>query len=310
MKAIDDFLSYLRGLNVRVWSEGDSLHYRAPKGTLSAAALAEMQERKAEILEFCRKAKMETAAALPPLQRVSREGVLPLSFAQQRLWFLHQLEGQTPTYNISSALHLTGALHVSALEQSLNEIVRRHESLRTSFKTVEGKAVQAIVKELSLPLPFVDLQSHPGAEKFREARRLASEEALRPFDLTVAPLLRTTLLKLDSEQHILLLTLHHIICDARSIQVFNQELAVLYEAFSNRKPSPLPELTVQYADFAWHQRYGLNQEILQPHFDYWKRQLAGMPPLLELSTGGSVRPSRPFGAPSIFLLSTPICCAS
>ena len=285
MKAIDDFLSYLRGLNVRVWSEGDSLHYRAPKGTLSAAALAEMQERKAEILEFCRNAKMETAAALPPLQPVSRDGVLPLSFAQQRLWFLHQLEGQTPTYNISSALHLTGALHVSALEQSLSEIVRRHESLRTSFKTVEGKAVQAIVNDLSLPLPVVDLQSHPGAEKFREARRLASEEALRPFDLTVAPLLRTTLLKLDSEQHVLLLTLHHIICDARSIQVFNQELAVLYEAFSNRKPSPLPGLTVQYADFAWHQRYGLNQEILQPHFDYWKRQLAGMPPLLELSTG-------------------------
>ena len=209
------------------------------------------------------------------------------SYAQERLWFLDQLEPDNPAYNISTAFRLSGLLDVAVLEQSLNEIVRRHEVLCTTFATfatVDGRPVQVIAPDLNLTLPVEDLRKIPETKREAEAQRLLSEEAQRPFDLARGPLLRTTLLRLDEEEHVLLLTMHHIICDDWSVGVLNRELAVLYEAFSAGKPSPFPELPIQYADFAHWQWQWLQGEVLEDQLAYWKQQLGGSLPVLELPT--------------------------
>ncbi|MDZ7269872.1 MAG: amino acid adenylation domain-containing protein [candidate division KSB1 bacterium] len=220
----------------------------------------------------------------PPIRPVPRTPELPLSFAQQRLWFLDQLEPNSPFYNIPEAVRLTGGLEAALLEKSLNEIVRRHEVLRTTFVTLDGKPRQVIAPALTIPLKLIDLSPLPAAEREAEARRLARHEAQQPFDLSTGPLLRATLLRLQPDEHVMLLTLHHIISDDWSTSVLIQEMAVLYEAFSKGKPSPLPELPVQYADFAAWQRQWLQGEVLAAQLDYWKRQLHGIPALLELPT--------------------------
>ena len=210
--------------------------------------------------------------------------VFPMSFAQQRLWFLDQLEPGNSVYNIPAAMCLRGALNGAALEQSLNEIVRRHEALRTTFSVMEGQPVQVIAPGLALTLPVVDLGNLLETEREAEAQRLTIEEAQRPFDLAQGPLLRTTLLRLDKEEHILLLTMHHIVSDGWSMGVLFRELSALYEAFSAGKPSPLPELPIQYADFAVWQRQWLQGETLEAQLAYWKKQLDGVCPVLELPT--------------------------
>jgi len=228
----------------------------------------------------------ESAAANDKTYDVSGEDVFvfPMSFAQQRLWFLDQLEPGSAAYNIPAAIHLTGPLNMAALEQSLNEIVQRHEVLRTTFAIVEGQPVQVIAPTLTLTLPVVDPSNLPETEREAEARRLATEEARRPFDLARGPLLRTTLLRLGEEEHVLLLTMHHTVSDGWSMGVLYRELSALYEALSKGKPSPLPELPIQYADFAVWQRQWLQGGDLEAQLSYWKKQLAGFPSLLNLPT--------------------------
>jgi len=206
---------------------------------------------------------------------------LPLSFAQQRLWFLDRLEPGTPVYNIPAALRLTGLLNVPALEQSFNEIIKRHEVLRTTFAVVDEQPIQVIAPEQSITLSVIDLKELPVAEREAEAQRLANAEAQRPFDLASGPLLRSTLLQLDETEHILLFTMHHIASDAWSMDVLVREVAVLYDCFCSGKPSPLPELPIQYADYAIWQRQWL-QGVLETQLDYWKHQLGGNLPVLEL----------------------------
>ncbi|HEY0603571.1 MAG TPA: amino acid adenylation domain-containing protein [Herpetosiphonaceae bacterium] len=210
----------------------------------------------------------------------------PMSFAQQRLWFAEQLEPGSPVYNHASAIRLSGSLNQAALEQSLQEIVRRHEMLRTTFVADNGSLLQVIAESATLELPLVDLSGLPAAEREPEARRLAVAEAHRSFDLARGPLLRAVLVRLHPEgtraEHILLLTIHHIITDAWSNSVLNRELAILYEAFAHDRPSPLPELPIQYADFAVWQRDYLTSAVREAQLTYWKQQLAGAPPLLEL----------------------------
>jgi len=208
-----------------------------------------------------------------PIQSVSRTRDLPLSFSQQRLWFLDQYEPGSSVYNIPSAIRLTGALNVSALEQSLQEIVNRHEALRTTFSMVEGQAVQVIAPSLKLALPVVDLSETPETEREEQAQRFAREEARRPFDLSRAPLFRTRLLQLGKEDHVLLMTLHHIVSDGWSMGVMHHELSVLYRAFSNGQPSPLPDLPIQYADYAVWQREWLEGGELERQISYWRKQL-------------------------------------
>ncbi|HVS01000.1 MAG TPA: non-ribosomal peptide synthase/polyketide synthase, partial [Thermoanaerobaculia bacterium] len=221
----------------------------------------------------------ETGAApdQPPLARADREGPLPLSFAQQRLWFLDRLEPGSPVYNVPARLRLTGGLPVSLLERIFAEVVRRHEGLRTTFAARDGRPEQ-VVGEPCLELPVVDLSGLPD----EEALRLAREEARRPFDLERGPLLRLTLLRLGASDHLLLMTMHHIVSDGWSVGVLVREVGALYEAFSQGLASPLPELAVQYADYAAWQRSWMQGEALEARLAYWRHQLADTPKLLEL----------------------------
>jgi amino acid adenylation domain-containing protein len=210
--------------------------------------------------------------------------VFPLSFAQRRLWFLHQLDPQSVAYNMPFALRLTGQLDVAALERTLNEIVRRHEVLRTTFDAWEEEPVQLIAATQRLELPLTDLSGLPSPEREAEARRLALEDALRPFDFARGPMLRAGLLRLGAEEHVLSLTLHHIVSDGWSMGVLVREVAALYAAFAAGRPSPLEELPIQYADYAEWQRSWLEGEVLAEQLSYWRGQLAGAPPALELPT--------------------------
>ncbi|HEY7167532.1 MAG TPA: non-ribosomal peptide synthase/polyketide synthase, partial [Candidatus Binatia bacterium] len=216
---------------------------------------------------------------LPALTAAPRQDPLPLSFAQQRLWFLDQLEPGRSVYNIPEAVRIRGALDCKALEQSLNEIVRRHEVLRTTFSTVEGEPVQIIAPSQKISLQRVDLSGHDETEREKEARRLAREEGGRPFDLSCGPLLRVTLIALAREDYVLLLSMHHIVSDGWSMGVFYRELSVCYEAFTHGKPSPLTELPIQYADFALWQREWLRGEVFEAQLEYWRKQLANLSPL-------------------------------
>ncbi|HEY0727697.1 MAG TPA: amino acid adenylation domain-containing protein, partial [Pyrinomonadaceae bacterium] len=218
----------------------------------------------------------------PPLQAVSRERPLPLSFAQQRLWFIDQLEPANPLYNTPGALRLTGRLDVAALERALNEIVRRHETLRTTFNVVDGEPVQIISAPCTLTIPLTDLSELDEADREREAQRLIAAEAQRPFDLSHGPLLRAALLRLREDEHLLLFTMHHIISDGWSAGVLAREATTRYAAFTGQETTPLAELPVQYADYAVWQRKWLRGETLNAQFDYWSTQLEGLSPVLEL----------------------------
>jgi amino acid adenylation domain-containing protein len=220
----------------------------------------------------------------PPITRITRDKHLPLSFAQQRLWFIHQLEPDNATYHIAAAVNINGPLDVRALGLSLAEIVRRHEVLRTTFAVVEGEPVQVVSAETDFDLPLTDLSGSTEAEKEEERQRRAREEASRPFDLRRGPLVRAHLLRLSEGEHVLLLTMHHIVSDGWSMGVMVQELAALYESYSEGRESPLQELTVQYADYAAWQRERLAGEFLERQLDYWRGQLASAPPMLELPT--------------------------
>jgi len=221
---------------------------------------------------------------VPPLVPVSREEELPLSFAQQRLWFLDQLEPDSAFYNIPTALRLMGSLNFDALERGVQEIIRRHESLRTTFKSKDGKPYQVIANELELIIEKIDLGSLSESERETEILKLAREDAQKPFNLSEGPLLRFTLLQVDEEDYVILFTMHHIISDAWSVGVLIREVATLYEAYSTEKPSPLSALPLQYADFAHWQRNWLQGEVLEAQLSYWRNQLTGAPPMLELLT--------------------------
>jgi amino acid adenylation domain-containing protein len=212
----------------------------------------------------------------PPLQPVPRASALPLSYAQERLWFIDQLGTSAHAYHLLKAIHLRGPLQVTALAQSLQEIVRRHEVLRTIFVRVVGRPLQVSVPTTLPPLSIVELRELPEGEWEAQVHRLAREEVQRPFDLEHGPLVRAKLLRRDAEEHVLILTMHHIVSDGWSQGVFWRELAALYEAFAVGEPSPLPALSVQYADFAHWQRLWLQSEVLDAQLTYWKRQLAGM----------------------------------
>ena len=235
----------------------------------------------------------EEGVELSTPQRISRRknlGPVPLSFAQQRLWFLDRLAPGNAAYNMPMAIRLSGRLDIETLEESLSEIVRRHEVLRTSFPTVEGMPVQLIAPAQPVRVPVIDLSALPEIEREAKAERLASEEAEQPFDLQRGPLLRATLLRLDEESHIILFTMHHIISDAWSMEVLVREVASLYEAFSRDEPSPLDDLPIQYADFASWQREPSQAALLDQQIDYWRRQLQGAARVLELPTD-RVRPA-------------------
>ncbi|HEX2202177.1 MAG TPA: amino acid adenylation domain-containing protein, partial [Longimicrobium sp.] len=224
------------------------------------------------------------AARHPSVVPVGRDRPLPLSFAQERLWFLDQLESDSAFYNIPTALRLSGALDVGALERALGEVVRRHESLRTTFPEVDGAPVQAVAPFGGFALAVDDLSALDETRREAEVRRRVAEDAGRPFDLAAGPLFRAALLRLGAEEHVLLLSMHHVVSDGWSFGVLFRELSALYEAYVAGEEPPLPELPVQYADFAVWQRAQLRGEALERQLAYWKGRLTGAPALLELPT--------------------------
>ncbi len=284
MKTIEAFLSDLRRRDINLWLDGNDLCYKAPSQILTPALREELKERKAEILTFLHNANTATHSNLPPILPAPRDKDLPLSFAQQRLWFLDQLEPGSSAYNMPAAYRLTGQLNITALEQSLNEIIRRHEVVRTNFPSVDGQPSQAIASTITLTLSLIDLRDHPETEREALAQRYAIEEAQQSFNLAAEPLFRVKLLRLGQAEYVLLLTMHHIVYDGWSYDIFFRELATLYDAFSSGKPSPLPKPPIQYADFAVWQREWLSGEVLEAQLNYWKQQLGGDLPVLQLPT--------------------------
>ena len=237
-------------------------------------------ERKA-ILEQLMRQEQQADTSIRPRDR--GQDPPPLAFAQEQLWFLDQLAPGNWFYNESSALLLTFPVNTAVMQKALNEIARRHETLRTTFVTVAGELVQSIAPEFTVPLVEIDLTGQSPAERQAEARRVAAEDAQNPFDLAVGPLIRTTLLRMSKAESIFLLTMHHIIFDGWSFTILLRELNDIYEAFAAGWRSPLPELTIQYADFAVWQRRWLRGEALEAKLGYWRKQLANLP-LLHLPT--------------------------
>ncbi len=241
---------------------------------LSPEQLARLQQRLAQ------------KSSVHPLERSiphrGTQGPCSLSFAQERLWFFDQLEPQSPVYNICRAVHLVGPLDRSALLKALSEVLARHESLRTVFRNVQGTPVQEVTSGRVLSLNLIDLSDSQGTAQEEEVQRLLGLEARRPFDLSRDLMLRATLLRLHEEEHRLLIVMHHIASDGWSLGVLFRDLAALYDAFCKGESSPLPELAIQYADFAVWQRKWLQGEVLQTQLDYWKEKLSGSLPVLEL----------------------------
>ncbi|MEO7327241.1 MAG: amino acid adenylation domain-containing protein, partial [Minicystis sp.] len=219
---------------------------------------------------------------LPPIVRVPRDAPLRLSFAQERMWFIDQLEPNNPFYNMLSAVRLTGKLDAVVLERALQEVVNRHEALRTTFATVDGVPTQEIHARVVIALPVQDLRALPADQREITGKQAGAAESRKPFDLQKGPILRPRLFQLDDEDHVLLLSMHHAVADVWALGVFRAELASLYVAFRDDKPSPLPELPVQYADYAVWQRQWLAGPVFDEQMAYWKKQLAGIPRLLDL----------------------------
>ncbi len=271
------FLSHLRSLDIKLFLDGERIRCQAPNGILTPQLQKQITERKPEILGFLRQGEDDK---IEPLS-VNREE-LPLSFTQERLWFLNQLEKASVTYNISIKLRLTGNLDINAFQQALLEIVRRHEILRTSFSTVNGIPIQVIHPPTIMKINLVDLQQLEITEREIVLQQYVKQESIIPFDLEIAPLIRCTLLQLSDTENALLLAMHHIVSDGWSIGVFNQELITLYQVFCDGVPSRLPELPIQYADFAVWQRKWLSGQVGQNLLQYWLSQLHGAPELLQL----------------------------
>ncbi|HEX8246379.1 MAG TPA: amino acid adenylation domain-containing protein, partial [Longimicrobium sp.] len=221
---------------------------------------------------------------LPPVAAVERGGDLPLSFAQERLWFMDRLQPGSSFYNIPVARRLHGALDPDALERALGETVRRHEVLRTVFAERDGAPVQVIAPFAGFTLPVEDLSALPDEEREAEVRRVAAAESALPFDLATGPVFRARLLRLGAEEHVLLMAMHHVAGDGWSLGVLFRELAALYEAYRDGRESPLADPALQYADYAAWERGALRGEVLDRQLDWWKEQLAGAPTLLELPT--------------------------
>jgi amino acid adenylation domain-containing protein len=224
------------------------------------------------------------ASTLPPVRPAARPERVPLSFAQERLWLVDQLQPGSAAYNVPLALRLQGTLDVDALRRALAEIVRRHEALRTVFPVLDGSPAQVVMPAGPVALPLDDLRALVPEAREAVVKRRVNEEARRPFDLARGPLVAARLLRLADEEHVLVVCMHHVVTDGWSMGIFTRELSALYGAFREGRPSPLPELQVQYADYALWQREHLDRGALAAQVEYWKGKLAGAPRLLELPT--------------------------
>jgi len=277
-------LDELQRLGVKLWIDGEKLAYSAPKGALTAAHVSALRAHKEEVLASLRAANAKSSAYPPLLKRnASASHEAPLSFAQQSLWIV-ELLGRGAAYNLPAAFRIRGPLNLPVLQRSLEEIALRHESLRTVIAEAGGRAWQIVESPRPIPISLHDLQSVAAAVQEEAIRNIASDTATKPFDLKMDHPLRVAIAQLAPEEHILFVTLHHIAVDGWSIGVFFRELSVLYQAFSQGMPSPLPPLPVQYADYAIWQRSWSGGKKWAQDVAFWKKHLDGAPPLLGLPT--------------------------
>ncbi len=273
-----ELLSQLRHLGVKLWVEGGELKCKAPKGALTQELREGLGAKKHELIGILTPSATDSVAIIP---RAPRDEPLVLSFTQQRLWFLDQMEPGVITYNMWAAMTLVGDLDVKALGRSIDEVVRRHEVLRTTFDAVDGVPRQIISPDYHVDVEFID-GAAAQIDDDDALSRLLLDRLERPFDLERGPMVRVTLLKRSERAHALILVVHHIVFDGLSTSVFFVELSKIYAAFKEGKRSPLPELEVQYADYAAWQRRLLEGEELEQRMSYWRRVLSGSPPVLEL----------------------------
>jgi amino acid adenylation domain-containing protein len=245
-------------------------------------SLAQISDAKRELLEKFLRGELKQQSSPRTIASRPLDAPPQLSFAQERLWFLDQLDSGSAVYNVPLAVRLSGPIDHAVIERTVNEIVGRHESLRTTFATVAGQPVVAVHPNLQVPLRTHDLQTLSAAEREPELRRLLRNENATPFDLSQGPLIRTTLIRLDEERYVFLVVMHHIVSDGWSLVIFFRELSALYQAFTRDEQSPLAENVVQYADYAAWQRDWLQGELLQKQLAYWQERLSGALPILEL----------------------------
>jgi amino acid adenylation domain-containing protein len=283
-KTIVEFVCHLSSLGITLEENENRLRCQAPEGILTATLRQEIGDRKPELLQFLQQAKQSKTAYQLPIQPVARDGHLPLSFAQQRLWFLHHLSPDSRSYNTLEILQIQEHLNLTVLEQSLGELINRHEIFRTTFLTISGEPIQAIAPPCSFRLKVDNYQNLSPNQQLAKIQQVAELEAEQAFDLTMGPLVQFKLLQLSSQKSVLLLKMHHIIYDGWSFGILIRELSALYEAFLKNLPNPLPALSIQYADFAVWQRQYLSGEVLDKQLNYWQEQLATVTPILTLPT--------------------------
>ena len=280
MKTIKQLLSELRTLGVKLWVEENRLQYSAPKGKMTSKLRGELVDRKAEIISFLLQVKQATNTIEIPMKPVERNGnSLALSFAQQRLWLIEKTGLSRNAYNVPLTLHLTGQLDELALQKSLNQLIIRHETLRTTFSEINGTPVQIIRPPFELQLPKQDLSRLTSSQKTSQLKQLLQQENQQQFNLEIDPPIRAQLIKLTVTEHLLQVTFHHIASDGWSLTVFAKELSKFYTAAVHNQPITLPELPVQYADFAVWQRNWLQGKTLETQLGYWKHKLQEIPQL-------------------------------
>jgi hypothetical protein len=301
-----EFLAQMRELDISLRLENSRLRVNAPKNVLTPELREQLASRKEDIVAFLSDTVDAVRSESSPIERIPRDGPLPLSFAQSRLWFLDQFTPGSTAYTLPMYTRLRGALDVAVLEKSLSEVTRRHEILRTVFPAVDGSPSQVILPAFPCAIPLTDLSSIPMEERESRALQFAAAEAKKPFDLVKGPLWRAQLLRLDQQDHVLLFSMHHIVFDGSSIDVFWHDLAALYCAIRGAKPSPLPELPFQYVDFASWQKKSLEGPVRESHLAYWKQQLGENPPNLDLLSDRPVQDSaNPPGASGGFERASP-----
>ena len=278
-----DFLSHLRGLDIHLTVQDERLACSAPKGILNAELTAELKARKPEILEFLR-TTTHSSVSNTPIVPVHRDGQITPSLAQQRLWFLEQFDQDSTAYNMPFGIRFRGALDRDALRRGFQEVIRRHEILRTRLINVDGVPKGFLQPASDWNIDVRSLLATPAHQREDELKRIVAEEVRRKFDLTRDVLARACLVELGAEDHALIVTIHHIAADGQSVAIFTSELTHLYDAFQRGKASPLPDLPLQYSDYAdWHRQL-VDNGVFESELLYWRKQLGGPLLVTELPT--------------------------
>jgi amino acid adenylation domain-containing protein len=277
-----DLLDLLRRKDVKIWEEGDQVHINAPKGTLTPDLQAQIREFKQELVALLRETAQKDSSVGPPILSSLRGGPLPLSFAQERLWFFDKLQPGNPAYNISSAFSLSGSLNLAAFTQALQTLVDRHEVLRTTFPSQEDGPIQQISSDVNIEVQRLDYGHLSEHEQTMLTQQMLEQEAQTFFKLAQGPLWRLTVVRYSDTRWALMLVIHHILADAWSLEIFLKELLTLYQGIIEEKSPHLPPVVIQYGDFARWQRKEHVQKYWDHQLTYWKKQLSGCPMFLDL----------------------------